>query len=66
MKKYRKVLTQIVAARITSGLPEAQIADKTGISAPRYSEIERGNVQLGIADMFAIGEVLKMEVSVLF
>ena len=43
-----------------------QMARIIGVSIAKYSEIEKGNVQLGIADLFAVGEVLELEISDLF
>jgi integrase/recombinase XerD len=61
LKQYRKILTQIVATRITSGLSEGEIAKEIGVSIAEYSEIERGNVQLGLADTLVICEFLDVD-----
>ena len=63
---YKKLLTKIVATRITSGLSEAQIAEKIGLSESYYQKIEKGDAQLGVGELIALSKQLEINLTSLF
>ena len=59
--KYKKLLTRLVATRITSGKNLAEMAKQLDIQTSDYEKIEKGELQLGVGDLLELVEVLGIE-----
>ncbi len=63
---YKKLRTQLVAARIAGGFAEIDIAAKVGINEQNYKKMERGELQFGMAHLLDLGRYLDLDLKGLF
>ena len=66
LSAYKKLRAQLVAARITGGFSEMDIASKIGIKEQNYRKMESGELQFGMAHFLDLSRHLDLDLKGLF
>lgn len=61
-ERYRTIGTQIKASRLSQNISQAQLAERTNLSAPYISQIETAKKQVSLSSLLCIANILGVTV----